>query len=190
VTGDEKKASPAGSSAKEDGAGDERSERSTPGTVMPAPDGDRTSGSSTAAATESDPPQAEIRTKIRALLTDPSLPDPASPPDLTSRRSYVSAFMDMLRKAQKKNKRDERDGRYAGAPDKKKQTDKEKQKTLKKPPDPPERKEPRKVRSIREATNQNSRPVAKDAPAPKKDRERSLDATWPKGRKLSEGGSR
>lgn len=190
ATGDEKKVSPAGSSAKEDGAGDERSERSTPGTVMSAPDGDRTSGSSTAAATESDPPQAEIRTKIRALLTDPSLPDPASPPDLTSRRSYVSAFMDMLRKAEKKNKRDERDGRDAGAPDKKKQTDKEKQKTLKKPPDPPERKEPRKVRSIREATNQNSRPVAKDAPAPKKDREKSLDATWPKGRKLSEGGSR
>ena len=79
----------------------------------------------------------------------------------------------MLRKAEK----NERDGRDAGVPDKKKQTDKEKQKNPKKPSEPPERKEPRKVRSIREATNQNSRPVAKDAPAPKKDREKSLDAT-------------
>jgi murein DD-endopeptidase MepM/ murein hydrolase activator NlpD len=184
ATGESRRASPAGSSAKEDGAGDERGERSTPDAVMPTSDGDRTSSPSTHAVTESGSSQAEIWAKIRALLKDPS------PPDRASRRSYVSAFMDMLRKAEKKNKRDERDGRDAGAPDKKKQTDKEKQKTLKKPPDPPERKEPRKVRSIREATNQNSRPVAKDAPAPKKDREKSLDATWPKGRKLSEGGSR
>jgi hypothetical protein len=119
--------------------------------------------------------------------------------------------MDMLRKAEK----NEGDGWDTDAPDKKKQTDKEKQKILKKPPETPERKEPRKARSVCEATNQNPRPVAKDAPAPKKDREKSLDATstetrhtlpdllapkkdqeespdatWPKGRKLSEGGSR
>jgi hypothetical protein len=66
VTGDETKASPAGSSAK-----DERSERSTPAAVTPAPDGDRTLGPSTDAVAESAPSQPEIRTKIRALLKDP-----------------------------------------------------------------------------------------------------------------------
>jgi len=185
ATGDATKVSPAGRSAKEDGAGDERGERSTPDAALSAPDGDRTSGPSAGASvdisTESGPSQAETRAKIKPLLKDPSLPDPAP------RRSYVSAFMDMLRKAEKKN---ERDGRDAGAPDKKKQTDKEKQKNPKKPPEPPERKEPRKARSVPEATSQNPRPVAKDAPAPKKDREKSPDTTEPKGRKLSGSESR
>jgi hypothetical protein len=200
ATGDEKKASPACSSEKDDEGGDERSESLTSDVVTPAPDGDRTSDLSTDTFTASDPSQAEIR----ALLTDPSPPDPAL------RRSHVSALMDMLRKAEK----NEGDGRDTDAPDKK-QTDKVKQKTQKKPPEPPERKEHRKARSVREATNQNPRPVAKDAPVSKKDREKSLDATstetrhtlpdllapkkdqeespdatWPKGRKLSEGGSR
>ena len=180
ATGDETKASPAGSSAKEDGAGDERSERSMPGAVTPAPDGDRTSGPSTDTFAESGPSQAEIRAKIRTLLKGSSPPDPAS------RRSHVSALMEMLRKAEK-NERDERDDAML---DKKKQTDKEKQKNPKKSPEPPERKEPRKAQSVREATSQNPRPVVEDAPAPKKDREKSPDATEPKGRKLSESGSR
>lgn len=180
ATGEKTKASPAGSSAKEDGAGDERGERSTPGAVPPAPHGDRTSGPSTDAVTESGPSQAEIRAKTLPLPKVPSPQDPAS------RRSYVLALKDMLRKAEK----NERDGRDAGAPDKKKQTDKVKQKNPKKSPEPPERKEPRKARSVREATDQKLRPVAKEAPAPKKDREKSPDATEPKGRKLSESGSR
>ncbi|MCA1716497.1 MAG: peptidoglycan DD-metalloendopeptidase family protein [Actinobacteria bacterium] len=180
ATDDATKASPAGSSAKEDGAGDERGERSTPGAASPAPDGDRTSGPSTDAVTETDASQAETWAKIRTLLKDPSPPDPAS------RRSYVSALMEVLRKAEKKN---EHDGRNAGAPDKKKQADEEKQKNPKQSPEPPERKEPRKARSVREATSQNPRPVVKEAPAPKTDREESPDATEPKGRKLSESGS-
>lgn len=125
--------------------------------------------------------QAEIRASIRPLSKDPSPPDPAS------RRSYVSALMDVLRKAEKKN---ERDGRDAGTPDKKKQADKEKEKNPKKSPESPERKEPRKARSVREATSQSPRPVIKEAPAPKKDREKSPDATEPRGRKPSESGSR
>jgi hypothetical protein len=163
ATGDEKKASLAGSSAKEDEGGDERSERSTPGTVTPAADGVQKSDLSTDTFTAGDPSQA----KIRALLTDPSPPDPAS------RRSHVSALMDALRKSEK----NEGDGRDTDAPDTKKQTDKEEQKNPKKPSEPSERKEPRKARSVREATNQNPRPVARDSRAPKKDREKSLDAT-------------
>jgi hypothetical protein len=50
------------------------------------------------------------------LLTAPS------PPDTASRRYYVSALVDMLHKA---GKEDERDGREADKPDKKKQADKE-----------------------------------------------------------------
>jgi hypothetical protein len=145
ATGDEKKASPASSAEKDDKGGDERSESFTAGAVTPAPDVDRTSDLSTGTFTESDPSQAEIR----ALLTNPSPPDPAS------RRSHVSALMDMLCKAEK----NERDGRDAGAPDKKKQTDKEKQKYTKKSPKPPERKEPRKARFVREATSKDPRPV-------------------------------
>jgi hypothetical protein len=168
ATGDEKKASPACSSEKDDEGGDERSESFTSGSVTPAPDGDRRSDLSTDTFTASDPSQAEIQ----ALLTDPSPPDPVA------RRSHVSALMDVLRKAEK----NEGDGWDTDAPDKKKQTDKEKQKTLKKPPETPERKEPRKARSVCKATNQNPRPVAKDAPAPKKDRKKSLNAmsteTW------------
>jgi hypothetical protein len=57
--------------------------------------------------------------------------------------------MDMLRKAEK----NEGGGRDTDAPDKKKQTDKVKQKTQKKSPEPSERKEHRKARSVREATN-------------------------------------
>jgi collagen type III alpha len=170
ASGDEKKASRAGSSAKEDVAGDERRERSTPGAVTPAPDVDRTSGPSSVATIESRSSQAETQ----ALPTNPSLPDP------DSRRSYVSTLVDMLRKAET----NERDGQDAGAPDKKKQ------KNTKKSSEPPERKEPRKARSVREATSQDPRPIAKDAPASKKDQKESSEATEPKGRKLSESGSR
>ena len=176
---DAKKTSPDGSSEKEGGAGDERGERTTPGTVTPTPDGDRTSDPSTDGATESDPSQAEIRGKIWALLKDPSPTDPAS------RRSDVAGLVDMLHKAEK----NERDGRDAGEPEKK-QLDKEEQKKPKKQAKTPERKEFRKVRSLRETTIKNPPPVAKDALAPKKDREKSPDATGPKGRKLSESGSR
>jgi hypothetical protein len=92
--------------------------------------------------------------------------------------------MDMLRKAEK----NERDGRNAGAPEKK-QTDKEKQRNPKKSSESPERKEPRKARPVGEATSQNPRRAVKDAPAPKKHRKESPDATEFKGRKLSESGS-
>jgi hypothetical protein len=163
ATSDEKKASPAGSSEKDDEGGDERSESFTSGAVTLARDGDRRSDLSTDTFTASDPSQAEIR----ALLTNPS------PPDLASRRSHVSALMDMLRKAEK----NERDGRDAGAPDKKKQTDKEKQKNTKKSPETPERKEPRKARFVREATSQDPRTVVQEAVAPKKGQEESPDGT-------------
>ena len=181
VTGDETDASPASRSAKEDGAGDERGESSTPDAAPPAPDGDRTSGPSTDPVTESVPSQAETRAEIQPL------PKVSFPPDLASHQLPALTLMDMLRKAEKKS---ERDGWDAGASNKKKQTDKEKQKNPKKSPESPERKEPRKARSVREATNQNPQPVAKDAPAPKKDRKKSPDATETKGRKLPESGSR
>ena len=178
ATGGATKASPDGSSAKEDGAGDERGESSTS-------DGDRTSGPSTDAVTDvsigGGSLQAEIQASIRSLSKDPSSPDPAS------RRFYVSALMDVLRKAETKN---ERDGRDADTPGKKKQADKEKLKNPKKSPESPERKEPRKARSVREATSQSPRLVVKEAPAPKKDREKSPDATEPRGRKPSESGTR
>ena len=83
----------------------------------------------------------------------------------------------MLHKAEK----NERDGRDAGVSDKKKQ---------KKQVEPPKRKELRKARSVNEATTQNQGPVVGNAPASKEDREESLDATGPKGRELSESGSR
>ncbi len=174
ATGDTTKASPADSPAKEGGAGDERGERTTPGTVASVPYGDRTPNPSTDRATKSEPSQAEIRGKIRALVKDPLPTDPAS------RRSYVSALMNMLHKAEK----NERNGRDAGVPDKKKQ------KKPKKRVEPPERKELRKARTVGEATIQNLRPVVGDGPASKKDREESPDATGPKGRELSESGSR
>ncbi len=92
----------------------------------------------------------------------------------------------MLRKAEKKN---ERDGRDAGAPDRRKAKN-EKQKNPKSSLETSERTEPRKVRPVRQATSQSPRLVVKDALAPKKDREKSLDATEPRGRKPSESGSR
>lgn len=94
--------------------------------------------------------------------------------------------MGMLRKAEK----NERGGQDTDAPDKKKQTDKEKQKTLKKSPELTEQKEPRKARSVPEAMSHNPRPAVKNAPTPKKDREESPDTTEHKGRKLSESGLR
>jgi hypothetical protein len=171
ATGDATKASPADSSANEGGARDERGERTTPGTVTSAPYADRTFNPSTDEATESDPSQAEIRGKIRALFKKPSRTDPAS------RRSDVERLVYMLHKAEK----NERDGRDAGVSDKKKQ---------KKQVEPPKRKELRKARSVNEATTQNQGPVVGNAPASKEDREESLDATGPKGRELSESGSR
>ena len=180
ATGDETKASPAGSSEKDDKGGDKRSESFTAGAVTPAPDADRTFSLSTGTFTERGPSQAENRAKIRALLTDPSLPGPAL------RRSHVSALMGMLRKAEK----NERGGQDTDAPDKKKQTAKEKQKTLKKSPELTEQKEPRKARSVPEAMSHNPRPAVKNAPTPKKDREESPDTTEHKGRKLSESGLR
>src|SRR5918997_3475953 len=174
ATCDATKASPADSSANEGGARDERGERNTPGTVTSAPYGDRTSNPSTDGATESDPSQAEIRGKIRALFKKPSLTDPAS------RRFDVERLVYMLHKAEK----NERDGWDADVSDKKKQ------KTLKKQVEPPERKELRKARSVNKATTQNQRPVVKDAPASKEAREEGLDATGPKGREISESESR
>jgi hypothetical protein len=160
ATGESRRASPAGSSAKEDGAGDESGERSAPGVVRAAPGGDLTSGPSTDETTESEPSQAEIRGKIRTLLKN------SSPSDSASRRSYAPVLVDMLRKA----KKNERDGWNASSPDKKKQMDKEKQKNPKKPPEPPKRKEPRKARLISGTTSQVPRPVVKYVPTPKKDR--------------------
>lgn len=179
ATGDAERASPAGSSAKEDVARAERDESSTPSTVTLAPDVDRTSVPSTDGDTKSDPSQAQIRGKRRTLLKDPSPTDP------TSRRSYIAGFADMLRKA----KKNERDGRNTGASEKK-QLNKEKQKKPKKRADSPERKELRNARSFRETKFQSPRPIVKNSPAPKKDREESPEATESKGRKLSEGGSR
>ena len=178
ATGDAERASPAGSSAKEDVAGAERDESSTPGTVTLAQHVERTSVPSTDGDTESDPSQAQILGKSRTILEDSST-DPAS------RRSYVVGLVDMLRKA----KNNERDGRDTGASEKK-QLNKEKQKKPKKRADSSERKELRNARSFRETRFQSARPIVKNSPAPKKDREESPDATEPKGRKLSEGGSR
>ena len=78
ATGDAKRASPAGSSVKEDGAGDERGDVPALGVTGPAPDVDPTSGPSTGKATESDDSQAEIHSEIWILLEDPSRTDPAS----------------------------------------------------------------------------------------------------------------
>jgi hypothetical protein len=89
----------------------------------------------------------------------------------------VEGLVYMLHKAEK----NERDGRDAGVSDKKKQ---------KKQVEPLERKGFRKARSVGEATTQNPRPVVGDAPATKKDREESPDATGPKGRELFESGLR
>ena len=86
----------------------------------------------------------------------------------------------MLHKAEK----NERDGRDAGVSDKKKQ------KKPKKQVEPPERKEHREARSVGEATTQIPQPVVGDTPASKEDREESPDVTGPKGRELSESGSR
>jgi collagen type III alpha len=171
ATGDATKASPAESSAKEDGAGDEVDEGPASDVTAPAPDGASTSGPSTGEVTKSEPSQAEIRSKIRALVKGPSRTD------LASRRSDVEGLVYMLHKAEK----NERDGRDAGVSDKKKQ---------KKQVEPLERKGFRKARSVGEATTQNPRPVVGDAPATKKDREESPDATGPKGRELFESGLR
>jgi hypothetical protein len=92
----------------------------------------------------------------------------------------VEGLVYMLHKAEK----NERDGRDAGVSDKKKQ------KKQKKQVEPLERKGFRKARSVGEATTQNPRPVVGDAPATKKDREESPDATGPKGRELFESGLR
>jgi hypothetical protein len=155
--------SPADSSGKEDGAGDELDERF-------APDVDSTFGPSTDVASESNPSQAEIRGEIRILLEDTSRTDPAS------RQSYIVGLVDMLHEAEK----NERDGRDTGVTNKQKQ---------KKRAEPPERKELRKDRSVRETTRQDLRRVFKDAPAQKTDRERSPVTIRPERRETSESGS-
>jgi hypothetical protein len=119
-------------------------------------------------------PRKRRSEKIRAHFKKPSRTDPAS------RRSEVERLVYMLHKAEK----NQRDGRDAGVSDKKKQ------KKPRKQVEPPKRKELRKARSVNEATTQNQGPVVGDAPASKEDREESLDATGPKGRELSESGSR
>ncbi len=169
--------SPAGSTEIDDDAGDERGESS-------APDADRTTGSSTGtsidAPTEDGIPQAKIRARIRTLLKDPSPPDPAS------RRAYVSALVDMLHEAEKKN---EHDGHDADTPDKKKQTDKKKQKDQKNRPEPSGRNENRKGEPVTKTGSATARsqsvPDEKDtseAPAPGKDPNEDSDTTVPEGR--------
>ena len=172
------KASPAGTSGKDGEEGDERGESSTPGPDPVAPNGERTSSPSTGASagtsTEDGNSQTEIRAKIRTLLKDPSPPDPAS------RRSYVSALVDMLRKAEKK---DERDEQGADTPDKKKQKDR------KNPSEPPGRGENRKGEPIAKTTSATARsqpvPDEKDAgksSTSKKDPEESSKTTAPENR--------
>ncbi len=181
ATGDETKVNPAGSSEKNDEPEDEHGESSTPGPNLAAPDGDPTSSPSSGASVEDVNSQAEIRAKIRAFLKDPSPPDPAS------RRSYVSVLADMLRKAEKKN---ERDGQYAGKLDEKKQVDNKKQKDRKKTPETPGRSQNRKGEPVTKtgSATARSQPVLDEkdvgkSSTSKKDPEKSSETTKPKDRK-------
>ena len=105
-------------------------------------------------------------------MKNPSLTDTAS------RRYYLANLVDMLHEAEEY----ERDGRDAGAPEKK-------QRKPKKQAKPPERKKLSKTGSVRNTTTQGPRPVAKDAPVAKKVGELP-GMTEPKVRKLLESGSR
>src|SRR5215210_696418 len=173
--GDPEPAGPTNRSEKDDEAGDGHVE-----SPMPGDNGSASSeGQASGLSAEDGSLQAKVQVKPRTLLQDtwPSA-DPAS------RRSYVWALVDMLRKAEKKN---ERDGRDADTPDKKKQTDKKKQKNQKKSPKSPARwEESQKNRSAPETTPQRSRPAAeRDAPDHKKDPKVSPAATELKGRTSS-----
>ena len=179
ATGGDTTASPAAEPEKDDGAEDERGGASTTGGNGVVSGG----GQKSSASAKDSYLQSKLRARIQNLLLDPSAS--SSPPDLASRRSYISTLIDMLRKAEKK---DGRDGRDADKPDKKKQTDKNKQKDQKKPPEPTRRGEqPQKTRTTSETTPQHSLPAANErdvgkTPTSKRDPKASPDTAEPKER--------